>query len=152
MRTNTSTRTTPLWTLTCLLLLACSVLATAQEVRRVGTATQIGPLSSQGVDAGLTPATQIGTVIPQGKGFRVELNESQLSGLYAQYAASQMNARLAQPAAAKAEFRQSVQNDVLLKVRTLFPNGVPESAAKKVKITITVKLSKPPEIGLSIQW
>jgi hypothetical protein len=116
-----------------LLILTCSVLANAQDVRRPA------------------PAIQIGTVIPRGKDFRVELNEEQLSKLYPQYAATQVNARRGRPAG-KEEFRQLILGDVLRKIGTLFPNGMPEGAAGKIKISVTVKLTKPPEFGVSVEW
>jgi hypothetical protein len=133
MRTRASSQAIPLLALTCLLILTCSVLADAQEVQRPA------------------PTTQIGTITPEGKEFRVELNEEQLSRLYPQSAAQQVNARRGKPTS-KEEFRQSVLSDVLRKIRTLFPTGVPEGAASRIKIRITVKLSDPPEFGLSVEW
>jgi hypothetical protein len=133
MRTQISTRTIPLLALTCLLILTCSVLANAQEAQRSA------------------PITQIGAAIPEGKEFRVELNDEQLSKLYPQYTSQQANARRSKPVG-KEEFRQFVLSDVLRKLRTLFPTGVPEGAASRIKIKITVKLSDPPEFGLSVEW
>lgn len=123
----------PLLALTCLLILFCSVLVNAQENQRAATPIQIG------------------TVIPQGRDFRVELNEDQLSKLYPQDTAMKANTRRGQPVGQE-EFRQSVRSDVLRKIRTLFPDGIPEDAARKIKITVTVKLTKPPEFGLSVEW
>jgi hypothetical protein len=34
----------------------------------------------------------------------------------------------------------------------LFPAGVPPALAAKVKLTVKIKLSKPPEIGVSVEW
>jgi len=133
MRTPITKMTIPLLAFTCLLILSCSVLANAQEIQRAATAIQIG------------------TVIPQGRDFRVEFNEDQLSKLYSQYPAMKANTRRSQPAGQE-EFRQFVLNDVLSKIRTLFPNGMPEGAAAKIKISVTVKLTKPPEFGLSVEW
>jgi hypothetical protein len=133
MRTPITKMTTRLLALTCSLILSCSVLANAQETQRAATAIQIG------------------TVIPQGRDFRVEFNEDQLSKLYPQYPAMKANARRSQPAGQE-EFRQLVLSDVLRKIRTLFPTGIPEGAAGKIKISVTVKLTKPPEFGLSVEW
>jgi hypothetical protein len=138
MRTHTSRRIMPLLALTGLLILTYSALATAQGVQRT------------------VSVTEIGTVVPQGKEFRVELNQEQVSKLYPQYATSQKNARLSQPVG-REEFNQLIQRDVLRKIRTLFPNGLPDGTTDtggtaRIKIHITVKLSDPPEFGLSIEW
>jgi hypothetical protein len=133
MRIHPSRSMIHLSALTCLLILTCSVSAGAQEVQRTA------------------PATQIGTVVPSGREFRVEFNEEQLSRLYPQYAAQQVNGRRVRQVSPE-EFRQGVRNDVLRKIKTLFPDGVPEGAASRIKISLTIKLSKPPEVGLSIEW
>jgi hypothetical protein len=96
---------------------------------------------------------EIGTVIPEGKDFRIILNQEQLSKV----AATQANARRGQPAS-NDEVQQMIRNDVLRKLRILFPNGFPTGPGgtvgptSKIKIKITVKLTKPPEFGLSIEW
>jgi hypothetical protein len=154
MRTHSSIRTIPYAALTGLLILTCAVFANAQ-VAQPAPATEINrnnyELRSNAAQRP-GPATQIGTAIPQGRGFRVELNEEQLSGLYPQYAAQQANARQISPAAGKEEFRRYTLKEILSKLETLFPTGVPEGAARKIKISVTVKLSKPPEFGISVEW
>jgi hypothetical protein len=135
MRTHTSGRPLPLLALTCVLILTGSALAAGQGVQRPA------------------PTIEVGTVVPQGKDFRIELNQEQVARL--QDAAAK-NARRGQPVG-KEDLNQVIQKDALRKLRTLFPNGVPEgttgtSGTARLKITVNVKSIEPLEIVITVEW
>jgi hypothetical protein len=93
----------------------------------------------------------IGDATPAGTGFTIRLQEpaaAKAAPLYT--AAAPANARIR-----VYDTRQVLnvwQGEVQSRLDQLFPHGVPAAAKAKIKIKVTVKLSKPPEIGVSIEW
>jgi len=137
MRTRTLSKTSiSLLALACVVLLTCSGFASIQESTR----------------------TVVATVIPQGKEFRVQFDEAQVTSAYSVQAprdvatgqaSGKRRAPLPSTWTSREQFKESLQRDGLSRLKTLFPNGIPQEATGKVKITIWVK---PPAWGVSIEW
>jgi hypothetical protein len=49
-------------------------------------------------------------------------------------------------------FRSVVEKEATAKLNALFPKGVPPGTESKIKITIKVKLTDPPEISITIEF
>jgi hypothetical protein len=93
--------------------------------------------------------TVVADVVPQGKGFRIQFDEKQLSKTYPQYTAEQANSRQSRPVRIE-EFKELVQKEALSKLGTLFPDGVPEGATSRIHIEIRLKF-RPLEITIIIE-
>jgi hypothetical protein len=50
---------------------------------------------------------------------------------------------------ARESFKEAIRLESLSRLKTLFPNGVPQEATGKIKITVWVK---PPDWGVLIEW
>jgi len=80
----------------------------------------------------------VGTATPSGSGFDVTLDADAVASAYPVLAGARMDTSA------------FVRQVAIKKLKEWFPQGVPPDASK-IQITITISLTRPPEIGLSIQ-
>jgi hypothetical protein len=99
------------------------------------------------VVAEATAPVVIGTVTPNGNRFIVVIDPRKIPPMFPDYGAN------ARGAAANVEaVRSAATTAALRKLGELFPNGVPPGVASKIKVSVTIKFSKPPEFGVSVEW
>ena len=91
---------------------------------------------------------EVASAVPQGRGFVFTFADLQVARTTSQFGTDQ---RRATPITVD-EVKSTVSETAQRKLAEMFPNGVPPSLAARVKIHVTVKLSKPPEIGVSVEW
>jgi hypothetical protein len=93
----------------------------------------------------------VGEATPSGSSFTIRFQDNAAATAAPLYtAAAPENARVR-----VYDTRQVLnvwQGEVQSRLDQLFPHGVPAAAKAKIKIKVTIKLSKPPEIGISIEW
>jgi hypothetical protein len=93
----------------------------------------------------------VGTATPSGAGFDITLDSRAVDRARPSYVSASESARVATSPNA-ADFNVLVRSEASRKLKELFPGGAPSGTASRIKISIHIKLSKPPEIGLSIEW
>jgi hypothetical protein len=99
------------------------------------------------VEAGPAPVV-IGSAIPQGSSFVIVFDEKPLAATYPEYSRLAGRATPYTPD----EVRNAVQATALRKLSEVFPKGVPPDLAGRIKITVNIKFSRPPEVAISVQW
>lgn len=126
----------PLAILAVIILSACLSFARPQSDLRTGAQQVSLPV--------------IATAVPSGDSYRFQFNEEAVARQFPQYK-TQETSRLGRPIKVE-DFKTFVQQEALKKMTEMFPQGITAKQKAKVKIEVTIKLTKPPEIGISISW
>ena len=87
----------------------------------------------------------IGTAVPSGQNFVITLDERSLDRAYPVWTRALSGAWT--PTVTKEQFRSVVRDVVRRKLAAMFPDGFPPDASRD---EMEIKLSKPPEISISI--
>jgi hypothetical protein len=130
----------------------CVIGAVAAAIKVQTAQRTVGP-------SGQSSDIQVGTATARPGGFQIHIDQAQL-----QNAMGKVNGNLIewkqtaerQKGGVKYEnisiFRSVVEKEATAKLNALFPRGVPPGTESKIKITIKVKLTDPPEISITIEF
>jgi hypothetical protein len=120
------------------------ILASFLVIAAAGAATFVSPISGQ-----TSAPIVIGTAQPSGQGFTVRVDEL---AIHRANPPAPLNPAGRAAITSDTELTGYVRREAAKKLAEVFPNGVPPAVASRIKITVTVKFTRPPEVGVSVQW